>query len=220
MHGKGPNGGVPPAPDMLVRAKLPPVDRRRGEGRGPHRGFERCGKKNCMCCIYSKETSATEDTWPIKQSICCGDNNVLYSVTYLHQTESARTAPNTWVMVGSTRPCRDRFTEHRGAVRNNHDMAVREHFNLPGHSLDDFSFLAFEKVRNKDPFVIEAREHYWIKKCQALDQGLNRLNRRTRFSPVGQQVFLLPNLHCSFTTNLNNISFEYGNQSNHTLHPP
>ena len=81
-------------------------------------------------------------------------------------------------MVGSTRPCRERSTEHRGAVKNNHDTAVGQHFNLPGHSLDDFSFLAFEKGKNKDPFVVEAREHYWIQKYRALDQGISR---RTQF---------------------------------------
>ena len=76
--------------------------------------------------------------------------------------------------VGATRACRVRCTEHRGAARNHFDTAVGDHFNLPGHSLEDFSFLAFEKVRTKDPFILEAREHYWIQKYGVLDKGLNK----------------------------------------------
>ena len=51
-------------------------------------------------------------------------------------------------------------------MRNNHDQytAAGEHFNQPGHSLEQFSFIAFEKVRSQDPFVLEAREQNWIEK--------------------------------------------------------
>ena len=165
--------------DLLVRAQLPPVDRRRGAGRGPHLGFRKCGKTNCLCCIYCEESrthssSATQETWDIKQSISCEDSSVLYAVTCRHQGGRCQDCPQYVGMVGTTRACRERCTEHRGAVRNNHDTAVGEHFNLPGHSLDDFSFLAFEKVRNQDPFVLEAREHYWIQKYGTMDRGLNR----------------------------------------------
>ncbi len=76
-------------------------------------------------------------------------------------------------MVGSSRACRERCPEPRGAVRNQRDTAVGEHFNLPGHSLDDLTFLPFEKVRDKDPFTIEARESYWSQEYRVLDFGLN-----------------------------------------------
>jgi len=165
--------------DLLVRAQLPPVDRRRGAGRGPHRGFRRCGKTNCLCCIYCEESrthssSATKETWDIKQSITCEDSSVVYAVTCHHRSGRCQDCPQYVGKVGTTRPCRERCTEHRGAARNNLDTAVGEHFNLPGHSLEDFSFIAFEKVRSKDPFVLAAREHYWIQKYRVLDKGLNR----------------------------------------------
>ena len=37
-----------------------------------------------------------------------------------------------------------------------------------------FSFIAFEKVRSKDPFVLEASAHYWIQRYRVIDKGLNR----------------------------------------------
>ena len=43
--------------DMLVRARLHKVDRRRGVGRRPHKGFRKCGKTNCLCCVYCEEHS-------------------------------------------------------------------------------------------------------------------------------------------------------------------
>ena len=47
---------------------------------------------------------------------------------------------------------------------------------LPGHDLAHFNFLPFEKVRSTDPFVIEARESYWIEKYRVLEEG--GMNRR------------------------------------------
>ena len=76
--------------------------------------------------------------------------------------------------MGDTRPCRQRCTEHRGAVRNHR---VGDHFNLPGHELADFNFLPFEKARSSDPFVLEARESYWIEKYGVLGEG--GMNRRS-----------------------------------------
>ena len=60
--------------DFLVRAKLPPVDRRQGASRGLQPGFKKCGKARCLCCIYSTNSrthtsTLTGQTWPIKQSI-------------------------------------------------------------------------------------------------------------------------------------------------------
>ena len=79
--------------------------------------------------------------------------------------------------VGATRGCRVRCTEQRGAARNHFDTAVGDHFNLPGHEVADFNFLPFEKVRSPDPFVIEARESFWIEKYGVLGEG--GMNRRS-----------------------------------------
>ena len=136
--------------DYLVRAKLPPVDRRQGAGQGPRLGFRRCGGARCMCCSYTADTrthtcTSTGHTWPIKQSISCDDRNVVYSVTCEHRTGGCTNRPQYVGMVGNTRACRQQLTEHRAAVRHHQDTGVGNHFNLPGHSLDDVTFLPFEK---------------------------------------------------------------------------
>ena len=46
-----------------------------------------------------------------------------------------------------------------------------------GHDLADFNFLPFEKIRSSDPFVIEARESFWIEKYGVLGEG--GINRRS-----------------------------------------
>ena len=48
--------------DFLVRAKLPPVDRRQGVSRGLQPGFKKCGKARCLCCIYSTNSRTHTST--------------------------------------------------------------------------------------------------------------------------------------------------------------
>ena len=164
--------------DYLVRAQLPPVDRRGGAGRGPMVGFRKCGKTRCLTCPYTQDTrthtcTATGETWPIRQAISCQDSSVVYGLTCEVRSARCPDRPQYVGKVGLTRPCRERFTEHRGDINNNRDTGVGKHFSLPGHSLADVTFLPFEKVRSQDPFVLEARESFWIKKYRVLDKGLN-----------------------------------------------
>ena len=46
----------------------------------------------------------------------------------------------------------------------------------PRPDLVNFNFLPFKKLRSTDPFVIEARESYWIEKYRVLEEG--GMNRR------------------------------------------
>ena len=169
--------------DFLVRAKLPQLNRRQGSSRGCQPGFRKCGKARCLCCIYSANSKThtstlTGQTWPIKQSITCDDHSVVYNVTCSHQAGQCLRRPAQYVgKVGATRACRVRCTEHRGAARNHWDTGVGEHFNLPGHEVADFNFLPFEKIRSSDPFVLEARESFWIEKYGVLGEG--GMNRRS-----------------------------------------
>ena len=107
---------------ILVRAKLPEVDRRQGVGRRLQPGFKKCGKARCLCCVYSTNSrthtsTLTGQTWPIKQNITCEDANVCYNITCSHGSGACQRKPAQYVgKVGPTRPCRQRCTEHRGAV--------------------------------------------------------------------------------------------------------
>ena len=57
------------------------------------------------------------------------------------------------------------------------DTGAGEYFNLPGHDLADFNFQPFEKIRSRDPFVLEAKESFWIQKYGVLNEG--GMNRRS-----------------------------------------
>ena len=78
---------------------------------------------------------------------------------------------NMWARWGILDPAGQDARSTGGAVRNHWDTGVGDHFNLPGHELANFNFLPFEKVRSSDPFVLEARESYWIEKYGVLEEG-------------------------------------------------
>ena len=65
-----------------------------------------------------------------------------------------------------------RFSEHVGCVtqpgQSNTNKSVGVHFRSAGHSHSDMSMLQIEQVRSSDPFVLEARERYWIQKYQSV----------------------------------------------------
>ena len=68
-----------------------------------------------------------------------------------------------------------RIAEHRGYVRNNvTSKATGEHFNLPGHSLSDFTVTILEQPKENNILYREEREHYLIKKFKTFYNGLNR----------------------------------------------
>ena len=50
------------------------------------------------------------------------------------------------------------------------------HFNVPGHSVSDIESLVIEHVKDKDPFILKAREHHFIKKFDTYRNGLNKEN--------------------------------------------
>ena len=60
-------------------------------------------------------------------------------------------------------PKRDVLTEPSG-----------EHFNQPGHGVHHLRGQAIEKVRNKDPYVLKAREHMLIQNLIHLEKLANR----------------------------------------------
>ena len=66
---------------------------------------------------------------------------------------------------------------HRSAVKRKQlSQEVANHFNQPGHGIHHLRAVVLEKVRNKDPFVLKAREHLYIgpKKFDAFNQGMNK----------------------------------------------
>ena len=82
--------------------------------------------------------------------------------------------------IGETkRHIHERFGEHRRSVQNHQQLAnptpVSEHFNLPGHSVNDIRPIPLELIRTNRDSVRKAREAHLIDKAKTLEpQGLNR----------------------------------------------
>ena len=81
--------------------------------------------------------------------------------------------------IGKTsQPFRERMSQHRRSVTpflglGETTTPVGFHFSLPGHSLQHMQVIALEQVKSKDPYIIFARESFWIRKYQAVSHGLN-----------------------------------------------
>ena len=78
----------------------------------------------------------------------------------------------------TTQQFRERMSQHRRSVTpflglGETTTPVGYHFSLPGHSLQHMQVIALEQVKSKDPYIILAREFYWIRKYQAVSHGLN-----------------------------------------------
>ena len=67
-----------------------------------------------------------------------------------------------------------RAGQHKYYVEQKSPNATGEHFNLVGHSISDMLFFGIEKVTDKDPFVIGARERFYIDKFKVVGKGLNK----------------------------------------------
>ena len=65
--------------------------------------------------------------------------------------------------------------EHLVCVKNKHlQQPTGEHFNLPGHSLSDFTVTILEQPKENNILYKEEREHYLIRKMDTFYNGLNR----------------------------------------------
>ena len=50
---------------------------------------------------------------------------------------------------------------------------VGKHFQLKGHEVHDMKFVVIEHVISQNPFVLKARESFWIQQYDAVKHGLN-----------------------------------------------
>ena len=68
-----------------------------------------------------------------------------------------------------------RMAEHRDYAKFQKTQEPSgEHFSLTGHTFNHIQGLAVEKVMNKDPFILKAREAWLIKKFDSYRNGLNK----------------------------------------------
>ena len=70
---------------------------------------------------------------------------------------------------------RERIKQHVGYVRNKKlDQATGEHFNLPGHSINDFSVTVVMKIYSSDDRMRKQKEHELINSMGTKHRGMNK----------------------------------------------
>ena len=73
----------------------------------------------------------------------------------------------------TTRALYIRFREHRSDIRHNKMTSVAAHFNLCGHSMEDFTIMIIDQ--EDDVEILKRRERYWINKVRT--KAPDRINR-------------------------------------------
>ena len=70
----------------------------------------------------------------------------------------------------------DRFQDHRGYVnRNDTSQPAGQHFNQPGHSVDNMLPTIIERIFPENNKTLRLRrESYWIKEYQSIEFGANK----------------------------------------------
>ena len=166
--------------DILVRARLPPPSS--GKNLRLKQGFTRCMNSRCQCCAYTINTKThsslyKKKTWNIQSPVDCNTNNCIYAVTCRKGGHPGAACGTDCQYVGLTkRKAKVRWGEHKSSAKpliQQTSKPVGKHFSDKGHEIHDMSFVVIEKVRSKNPFILKARESYWIKQYDCIKHGLN-----------------------------------------------
>lgn len=155
--------------DYTVRAKIPPVLPLRPRRVIP--GMKKC-QKQCHACPYVKEGKEVKNkyfTWKINKSVNCESSNIVYLIECNNENCSSK-------YIGeSERPMKDCLGNHKGYINNNQwNQPTGEHFNLPGHSINNLTITILEKVKKVNSVYRKEREKYLIRKFNSYYSGMNR----------------------------------------------
>ena len=166
---------------ILCQSRLNPVKRSDRVKRGTHKnapGWKKCSKP-CPVCPFTLpdcvEVAAqnTEYKHRIVDPVNCETQNCVYYWRCVK--ENCSTFPECEYIGMTTRTFKERMSEHRDYPKR--DVLTEpsgEHFTQRGHSVAHLKGQVLEKVKNKDPFVLKAREHLLIKEFDTFRHGLNQ----------------------------------------------
>ncbi len=135
-----------------------------------------CTIRNCKSCIMLLPgpiaSSKTGESFPVNRGIKCATRNVVYVITcqkckkqYVGETKRA---------VGL------RLKEHHLDVRKEKTSPVAQHFNLPGHSVNDIRGQIIVRIyknpnRYETTLYRKQMERVWMHKLKTLDPfGINK----------------------------------------------
>ena len=155
--------------DHTVRAKVP-----KSIERYPKRevkGMQKC-LKNCSACPYIKEGKSVRTsggTWNLIRKFNCESYNLIYLIECNKNNCQEK-------YLGTTKNyLRTRLSQHRGYIVNKMlNQPTGEHFNLPGHSVANLTITVIEQIKNNDENYRLEREHYFIRKFNTLNHGMNK----------------------------------------------
>ena len=156
--------------DKLIRAKVPPPPPKREQRK--ILGMKKCNKFTCETCPFVKSGNKFTNTYNnttvnINYTLNCNSDNVIYCLICNKQGCGK-------IYIGKTeRELKARFSEHKTSVRKKYNNVVGQHFNSPGHSLENLQVTALEKVYTLGTPYIEKRESMWIERLEAEFRGLN-----------------------------------------------
>ena len=138
-------------------------------------GCTPCTSSRCQAGYYVStgttfRSSVNHKLFHIRQQITCKTSNVIYLVTckrchmqYVGQT---------------TRPLAERINDHLSRIRTHKDTPIGLHFNITGHSINDFSIMGietFDDSRNILPKLL-IKERTWQTLLQTnYPLGINNL---------------------------------------------
>ena len=166
---------------ILCSSKLHPVKRSNRVQRNTHKdapGWKRC-RKPCPVCPYTLDdcsevvSQVTSYRHEILEAVDCNTENCIYY--WKCSKDNCSDYPRCEYIGMTKRTFKKRLSEHRDYVKR--DILTEpsgEHFAKSGHSVANLKGQVLERVRNKDPFILKARESYLIKKFDTFTNGLNR----------------------------------------------
>ena len=170
--------------DILIKAQVPPKNPEAAILRVRH-GFRKCGTNRCGTCplsVNSKNHTSffSNKTWPIYSQTSCNTKNCIYLISCnkgagVGLTNVGDCGKESQYIGMTTQVAKKRFTSHRSNVQpwvETKKSVIGKHFSQKGHSENNMRFLVIEEVKNKNPFVLKARESYWIQKYGNVEHPL------------------------------------------------
>ena len=152
--------------DLTVSAKLRPVDQVEPSG------CRKCNAKRCSVCPFINESTkftstVTGETFPITSVIHCKTPWVVYLITC--------TQCNLQYVGKATTQLYTRFTNTKSDIKlKKKKLPIVDHFNSPGHSINNLSIMGIECIHTQKEHIIRHRESYWIAKLRTLrPHGIN-----------------------------------------------
>lgn len=129
-----------------------------------------CGLPRCATCNHYKASahftsSVTKKCYRIRYPFSCDTKNAVYLITCRKCSKQ---------YVGKTcLTLRSRINQHRSSIKMKRERYISKHFNLPAHSITDFSVQIIDTSSDNTKDLSQL-EKYWINILQTIQpKGLN-----------------------------------------------